>query len=325
MSQSLRVVFAGTPVFAAAHLKQLIESSHDVVAVYTQPDRPSGRGKQLTQSPVKQLACDHGLPVLQPPTLKNEEAALELAALNADVMVVVAYGLLLPKAILETPRHGCINVHASLLPRWRGAAPIHRAIEAGDTTTGVTIMAMDEGLDTGPMLSKATIDISEQHTTESLTQALEILGGSALIKTLDDLESSLKGATEQSADGVTYAHKIIKEEAAIDWHLSAAEISRKVRALSPAPGCFSIYNDERIKIWEAWADPGPSNTANPPGTLLALTKNGLKVACGSGDLVITRLQLPNKKPMSLPDIMNGHRDRLLVGDRFESHNSSHKK
>ena len=191
MSQSLRVIFAGTPAFAAAHLKQLIKSSHEVVAVYTQPDRPAGRGKRLTPSPVKQIALDHELPLLQPPTLRNEGSASSLAAFGADVMVVVAYGLLLPKAILETPRLGCINVHASLLPRWRGAAPIHRAIEAGDVTTGVTIMAMDEGLDTGPMLSKATIDIGEEHTTESLTQALQILGGNALITTLDDLELSL--------------------------------------------------------------------------------------------------------------------------------------
>ena len=216
-------------------------------------------------------------------------------------------------------------MHASLLPRWRGAAPIHRAIEAGDAATGVTIMAMDEGLDTGPMLCKAVIDISEQHTTESLTQALEILGGSTLIKTLEDLESSLKGATEQPADGVTYAHKITKGEAAIDWHLSAAEISRKVRALSPAPGCFGIYNDERIKIWEAWADSSASDTNNLPGTLLSLTKNGLKVACGSGELVITRLQLPNKKPMSLPDIMNGHKDRFVLGDQFAIDNTSNNK
>ena len=318
MSQSLRVIFAGTPAFAAAHLKQLIKSSHEVVAVYTQPDRPAGRGKRLTPSPVKQIALDHGLPVLQPPTLRNDGSASSLAAFGADVMVVVAYGLLLPKAILEAPRLGCINVHASLLPRWRGAAPIHRAIEAGDVTTGVTIMAMDEGLDTGPMLSKATIDISEEYTTESLTQALQILGGNALITTLDDLESSLKGATKQPDDGVTYAHKIRKVEAAINWDLSAAEISRKVRALSPAPGCFGIYKKERIKIWEARAESTPSNTGNLPGTLLALTKNGLKVACGDGDLVITRIQLPNKKPMSLPDIMNGHKDRLVVGDRFES-------
>lgn len=318
MSQSLRVVFAGTPAFAAAHLQTLIESSHKIVAVYTQPDRPSGRGKRLTPSPVKQLALDHGLPVLQPSTLRSEDAASELAAFNADVMVVVAYGLLLPKAILETPRLGCVNVHASLLPRWRGAAPIHRAIEAGDATTGVTIMAMDEGLDTGPMLSKAEIDISEQDTTASLTQALETLGGSTLIATLDDLESSLTGAAKQPADGVTYAHKITKEEAAIDWRLSAVEISRKIRALSPSPGCFGVYNEERIKIWEARPDATKANPTNPPGTLLALTKNGLIVACGDGGLVITRLQLPNKKPMSLPDIMNGHKDRLAVGDRFAS-------
>lgn len=318
MSTSLRVVFAGTPAFAAAHLKKLIESSHDVVAVYTQPDRPSGRGKRLTPSPVKQLALEHALPVLQPPTLKSEAATVELAGLNADVMIVVAYGLLLPKQILDTPRLGCINVHASLLPRWRGAAPIHRAIEAGDANTGVTIMAMDEGLDTGPMLSKAAIDIGERHTTESLTQALEVLGANTLITTLDDLESSLDGATEQPADGVTYAHKITKEDAAIDWCRPAKDISRKVRALSPAPGCFGVYSDERIKIWEAAVGTSASNTNEPPGTLLALTKNGLTVACGDGNLVITRLQLPNKKPMSVADIMNGHKDRLVVGDRFVS-------
>ena len=179
-------------------------------------------------------------------------------------------------------------------------------------------MAMDEGLDTGPMLSKAEIDISEQDTTASLTQALETLGGSTLITTLDDLESSLKGAAKQPADGVTYAHKITKKEAAIDWRLSAVEISRKIRALSPSPGCFGVYNEERIKIWEARPDATAANPANPPGTLLALTKNGLIVACGDGGLVITRLQLPNKKPMSLPDIMNGHKDRLVVGDRFAS-------
>lgn len=318
MSTSLRVVFAGTPAFAAAHLKQLIESSHEVVAVYTQPDRPSGRGKRLTPSPVKQLALEHALPVLQPPTLKNEEATAELARLNADVMVVVAYGLLLPKQILDTPRLGCINVHASLLPRWRGAAPIHRAIEAGDASTGVTIMAMDEGLDTGSMLSTATIDISERHTTESLTQALEVLGASTLIATLNDLESALAGATAQPADGVTYAHKITKEDAAIDWRRPAEDICRKVRALSPAPGCFSVYNDERIKIWEAEVGASALNANEPPGTLLALSKNGLTVACGDGVLVITRLQLPNKKPMSVSDIMNGHKDRLVVGDRFAS-------
>lgn len=318
MTKSLRVVFAGTPTFAAAHLKQLIASSHEVVAVYTQPDRPSGRGKQLKPSPVKQIALEQGLPVLQPSTLRNDRAAAELAVLNADVMVVVAYGLLLPKEILETPRLGCINVHASLLPRWRGAAPIHRAIEAGDSATGVTIMAMDEGLDTGPMLSKAAIDISEQHTTESLAQELEVIGGDTLLATLNQLESSLGLATEQPTDGVTYAHKISKEEAAIDWQRSAKEISRKVRALSPAPGCFGLYKGERIKIWDAKAEPTAIRADEPPGTLVAVTKAGLTVNCGAGHLVITRLQLPNKKPMSLSDIMNGHRDRLAVGDRFTS-------
>jgi len=318
MSKSLRVVFAGTPTFAAAHLQQLLKSNHEVIAVYTQPDRPSGRGKRLTPSPVKQLALEHALPVLQPPTLRDKSAAADLAAFNADVMIVVAYGLLLPKEILETPRLGCINVHASLLPRWRGAAPIHRAIETGDASTGVTIMAMDEGLDTGPMLSKAAITISEEHTTESLTQALEILGGATLIATLDNLESSLETAITQPIEGVTYAHKVSKEEAAIDWCRSAEEISRKIRALTPAPGCFTVYDNERIKIWAARAEHTTAAAAEPPGTLLAVTKEGLRVASGDGHLIITQLQLPNKKPMSLSDIMNGHKDRLVVGSRFMS-------
>lgn len=318
MSQSLRVVFAGTPAFAAAHLKQLIGSNHEVVAVYTQPDRPSGRGKRLTASPVKQVALEHTLPVLQPKTLRDEGAAEALAAFNADVMVVVAYGLLLPKAILDTPRLGCINVHASLLPRWRGAAPIHRAIEAGDTSSGVTIMSMDEGLDTGPMLSKAAIDISDAHTTETLTMALETLGAETLITTMDSLELSLEKATEQPIEGVTYAHKITKEDAVIDWHLSAAEISRKIRALSPAPGCHTFYGDERLKVWVAMADTSDSLIDEAPGTLVAMDKTGLKVACGDGRLVITRLQLPNKKPMSLADLLNGHKERLVVGNIFTS-------
>lgn len=318
MNQSLRVVFAGTPAFAAAHLKQLIGSNHEVVAVYTQPDRPSGRGKRLTASPVKQVALEHTLPVLQPKTLRDEGAAEALAAFNADVMVVVAYGLLLPKAILDTPRLGCINVHASLLPRWRGAAPIHRAIEAGDTSSGVTIMSMDEGLDTGPMLSKAAIDISDAHTTETLTMALETLGAETLITTMDSLELSLEKATEQPIEGVTYAHKITKEDAVIDWHLSAAEISRKIRALSPAPGCHTFYGDERLKVWVAMADTSDSLIDEAPGTLVAMDKTGLKVACGDGRLVITRLQLPNKKPMSLADLLNGHRERLVVGNIFTS-------
>lgn len=318
MNQSLRVVFAGTPAFAAAHLKQLIGSNHEVVAVYTQPDRPSGRGKRLTASPVKQVALEHTLPVLQPKTLRDEGAAEALAAFNADVMVVVAYGLLLPKAILDTPRLGCINVHASLLPRWRGAAPIHRAIEAGDTSSGVTIMSMDEGLDTGPMLSKAAIDISDAHTTETLTMALETLGAETLITTMDSLELSLEKATEQPIEGVTYAHKITKEDAVIDWHLSAAEISRKIRALSPAPGCHTFYGDERLKVWVAMADTSDSLIDEAPGTLVAMDKTGLKVACGDGRLVITRLQLPNKKPMSLADLLNGHKERLVVGNIFTS-------
>lgn len=318
MTTPLRVVFAGTPPFAAAHLARVIASNHEVVAVYTQPDRPSGRGKRLTASPVKELAAEYAIPVLQPSTLKTEHAADQLASFNADVMIVVAYGLLLPSDILRTPRLGCINVHASLLPRWRGAAPIQRAIEAGDATTGVTIMAMDEGLDTGPMLSTAPIPICEHHNTETLTQALKDLGREALIEALDDLELRLSAAIEQPDAGVTYAHKITKNEAAIDWSRSAEEIARKIRALSPAPGCFGICNDERIKILEAKADTSIPKSDEIPGTIIAIDKTALTVICGADHLMVTRLQLPNKKPMTLVDVMNGHKGRLSPGNRFMS-------
>ena len=236
MQTPLRVVFAGTPSFAAGHLTELLASRHEIVAVYTQPDRPAGRGKQLTASPVKAVAQEHAIPIFQPASLRSPEQVAALQALEPDVMVVVAYGLLLPKTILDVPAFGCINVHASLLPRWRGAAPIHRAIEAGDPETGVTIMRMDEGLDTGAMLKIATTGITNSHTTGTLTKELETLGAKTLISTLDSLPQYLENAVDQPNDGVTYAHKISKADAIIDWSQSSASIAQKIRALNPAPG-----------------------------------------------------------------------------------------
>jgi methionyl-tRNA formyltransferase len=316
MSKPLRVVFAGTPQFAAAHLESLLRAQHNVIAVYTQPDRPAGRGKQLKASPVKEIALAHSLAVYQPATLKTNEAADALAQLNADVLIVVAYGLILPKTILALPRLGCINVHASLLPRWRGAAPIHRAIEAGDEETGVTIMQMDEGLDTGPMLRLEKISITAQHTTQTLTRDLEQLGPATLLNTLNALEETQRCAVPQPSDGVTYAEKISKSEAMIEWSQSATVLARKIRALNPAPGCFSTLDNQRVKVWEAIPVYSAGTPAHAPGTLVSITREQLNVACGGGLLAITRLQLPSKKPMSIADLLNGNQANFSVGDRF---------
>jgi len=319
MPTPLRVVFAGTPAFAAGHLTELLASEHEVIAVYSQPDRPAGRGKRLTASPVKAVAQAHSIPVFQPVSLRSSEEQGALQALKPDVMVVVAYGLLLPKTILDVPAFGCINVHASLLPRWRGAAPIHRAIEAGDQESGITIMRMDEGLDTGAMLTIAKTSITTSHTTGTLTDELETLGAKTLISTLDSLPALLKVAVDQPEDGITYAHKISKTEAIIDWSQSTASITRKIRALNPAPGCFTLLSDQRIKLWEASAVSSESGAKSAPGTIISLTKEGLTVSAGDGLVSITRLQLPNKKPLSIAEVVNGNPAPLSPGNQFESH------
>lgn len=318
METTLRVVFAGTPQFAASHLAELVASRHEVVAVYTQPDRPAGRGKQLTASPVKEMALAHSIPIYQPGTLRTPEEVVALKALKPDVMIVVAYGLLLPREILDVPAYGCLNVHASLLPRWRGAAPIHRAIEAGDAETGVTIMCMDEGLDTGAMLKVAKTAVTASHTTGTLTSDLETLGAKTLISALDSLPMILKKAVEQPDIGVTYAHKISKDDAMIDWAQSSASIARKIRALNPAPGCFTLLENQRIKVWEATAGSTDSGVDHPPGTIIKLDKETLDVAAGDGLVSIKRLQLPNKKPLPIADIVNGNPDPLSPGARFRS-------
>lgn len=312
----LRIVFAGTPDFAAHHLKALLASGHPLVGVYTQPDRPAGRGKKLQASPVKRMALEADLPVYQPGSLKSEEARAELAALEPDLMVVVAYGLLLPKAILDTPRLGCINVHASLLPRWRGAAPIQRAIEAGDTESGVTIMQMDVGLDTGDMLVKARCPITPTDTAGDLHERLVDLGGPALLEAVDQLASGTAQPEPQDDNQSNYAPKITKAEAALDWRRPAPELERQVRAFTPFPICHTRLNDQKdpIRVWQASVL--PQNGQYEPGQVAKVTQEAVVVACGEGALALKKLQLPGKKAMPVADLLRGRADLFQVGDRF---------
>ncbi|QLF93416.1 methionyl-tRNA formyltransferase [Pseudomonas sp. ABC1] len=305
----MRIVFAGTPEFAAQHLQALLDAGRNVVAVYTQPDRPAGRGQKLAPSPVKQLALAQDLPVLQPPTLRDAGAQAELAALEADLMVVVAYGLILPQVVLDTPRLGCINSHASLLPRWRGAAPIQRAIQAGDGESGVTVMRMEAGLDTGPMLLKVSTPITAEDTGGSLHDRLATLGSGAVVEAVAALEAgSLVGEVQDDALA-TYAHKLNKDEARIDWSRPAAELERLVRAFHPWPICHSSLNGEVVKVHAAL----PSSGAGAPGTILAASRDGLTVACGEGALLLTRLQLPGGKALGFADLFNSRREQFAPG------------
>lgn len=305
----MRIVFAGTPEFAAQHLRALLEAGRQVVAVYTQPDRPAGRGQKLMPSPVKQLAMTHNIPVYQPQTLRDPAAQAELAALQPDLMVVVAYGLILPQAVLDTPRLGCINSHASLLPRWRGAAPIQRAVEAGDAESGVTVMQMEAGLDTGPMLLKVTTPISAEDTGGTLHDRLAELGARAIVEAVDGLEAgTLKGQAQDDALAC-YAHKLSKDEARLDWSRPAVELERQIRALHPWPICHSGLSGEAVKVHAAQLADG----SGAPGTILDAGKDGLRVACGQGALLLTRLQLPGGKPLAFSDLYNSRREQFAAG------------
>lgn len=319
MSHGLRIIFAGTPEFAAEHLKALLDSRHQVIAVYSQPDRPAGRGKKLTSSPVKEVALARDIPVYQPLNFKSPEAVAELAALHADLMVVVAYGLILPKVVLDTPRLGCINVHASILPRWRGAAPIQRAIEAGNTETGVTIMQMDVGLDTGDMLIKAFCPILNEDTGGSLHDKLVSIGTPALIEALDLIESGAIKPEKQDDSLSNYAPKLSKEEAALNWQLTAAELERKVRAFNPFPVAHTkpagASDDQRIRIWAA--STSDKTTSATPGSITHINDQGLWIACKQGQLILDTLQLPGKKAMRVSEILRGHPDLFKVGDQLE--------
>jgi methionyl-tRNA formyltransferase len=315
-SRPLKIVFAGTPDFAAQHLAALLnQNEHKIVAVYTQPDRPAGRGKQLQASHVKTLALLNGIPVYQPASLKTAEAQQELAALKADVMIVVAYGLLLPQTVLDIPPLGCINVHGSILPRWRGAAPIQRAIEAGDKETGVTIMQMDAGLDTGPILLISRCAIDDEETSATLYEKLAKLGPNALQKTLRQLADGTAAPESQDNSQSTYAKKIDKAEAEIDWQENAKIISQRIRGFNPAPVTFTTLNGERVKIWHALATQNTAANAQP-GEIIQAEKDGLIVAAGEGSVVIKIMQMENGKALPVKDILNGHASRLTPGTVF---------
>lgn len=314
----MRIVFAGTPEFAALHLQALLDDSsgnYEIVAVYTQPDRPAGRGKKLTPSPVKALAENHDLPVLQPLSLKDSEQQQILADLNADVMVVVAYGLLLPPTILDTPKHGCINVHASLLPRWRGAAPIQRAIEAGDAETGVTIMQMDVGLDTGDMLQVSRCTIDTDDTGGSLHDKLAIIGPPALLITLEQIAQGTVIAEKQNDALSNYAPKITKGEALLDWLQPANVLENKIRAFNPFPVTYTTLGSDRIRIWQAELSTPLNNDSNnhTPGTILEASNNGIKISTKEGCLLITELQLPGKKRLPASEMLKSRAELFSPG------------
>ncbi|WP_417666057.1 methionyl-tRNA formyltransferase [Pseudidiomarina sp.] len=315
MPNPKKVVFAGTPEFAAEHLAALINDEQtEVVAVYTQPDRPAGRGKKLQASPVKQLALQHHLPIHQPQSLRTPDAQAELAAYQADVMVVVAYGILLPQAILDVPRYGCINVHGSLLPRWRGAAPIQRALWAGDAETGVAIMQMEAGLDTGPVLLEARLPITAEDTSATLYDKLAKLGPPALLETLHNLDALQPHAKNQDDAAATYAKKLSKEEAKLDWQQPAAALERWVRAFNPWPICWLVAGQgDIVKVWRADVVPG-SNA--PPGTVLQADKHGIVIQTADQALRLLELQPAGKKTMPVADFLNGRSDGFVVGSKL---------
>ena len=286
-----RIVFAGTPDFALASLTALVEGGRRPVAVLTQPDRPAGRGKKLTASPVKQYAIEQGIPVQQPVTLRDEQAAAQLADLEPDVLIVAAYGLILPQACLDIPKHGCLNVHASILPRWRGAAPIQAAILAGDAQTGVSLMAMTAGLDCGPVFHVEVLDIGADETAGQLHDRLAALGGEALVSHLDAILGGDLEAVPQDEERATYAPKIDKQDARIDWSLIADETVRRIRAYNPFPGAYCFHGDTRIKVWRASAVDGQAEA----GTVLQCDQDAVVVACGEGALRLDELQLPGKR------------------------------
>ena len=314
----MRIIFAGTPDFAAAHLQALIDAQHNIIGVYTQPDRPAGRGKKLTPSAVKILAQAHNIPVYQPGSLKTQQSQDELAALNPDLLVVVAYGLILPKPVLDTPTQGCINVHGSILPKWRGAAPIQRAIWAGDHETGVTIMQMDEGLDTGNILLIERLQITPDDTSAILYDKLAALGPKALVTALSTFSQLTPVA--QNNEHASYAKKLSKDEAELNWHLSAVQLERNVRAFNPWPVAWFMYNDNPIKVWQAhFQIPSESSSSNQaPGTILSFDKHGLKVMTNQGILVITNLQQAGKKAQDVSQLVNGQATLFIKGNMINS-------
>jgi methionyl-tRNA formyltransferase len=309
---TLNIVFGGTPEFAVPALTALIAAGHRIAAVYTQPDRPAGRGQHVTQSPVKNVALAHGLNIEQPITLRDSTAAAKLANFQPDVMVVVAYGLILPAEFLAVPRLGCVNIHGSLLPRWRGAAPVHRAVLAGDSLSGVSIMCMNEGLDTGPVLSRHETPIGERETSKSLHDRLALLGAEALTTTLAKYAAGELTPQAQPLAGVTYAHKIRKEEALLDWQRPAVALDAQVRAFNPWPIAETRWHGQQLRVWDAVPLSVDSQAA--PGTVMHTDANGILVATGKGVLNLLRVQLAGRKQMSADEFLNAHR---IAGDVLE--------
>lgn len=308
---SLTVIFAGTPAFATPTLEALLRSSHKVIAVYTQPDRPAGRGRKMTESPVKTLAKQHALPLYQPATLRDAQAQEALRALQADVMVVAAYGLLLPPMVLSAPKFGCVNVHPSLLPRWRGATPIQSPILAGDQTTGVTIMQMNEGLDTGDLLRQIKTDILPGEVSGELHDRLSLVGADLLIETLDQIDAGTLIKTPQEDALATYAKKFAKTTGKIDWQLPAEVIGNVVRACNPWPVATTTFEGKTLRIWRA--DVLPETSDYPPGAVAAIDKHQLCVATGEGLLRLLDVQMPGGKRVSVQDFINAHKAALRVG------------
>ncbi|MBU3020192.1 methionyl-tRNA formyltransferase [Aestuariibacter sp. A3R04] len=311
MKSPLKIIFAGTPDFAADHLKALLDSAHEVVAVYTQPDRPAGRGKKLTASPVKVLAEAEHIPVYQPQSLKTKAAQDELASIDADIMVVVAFGLILPQVVLDTPKYGCLNVHGSILPKWRGAAPIQRAIWAGDKDTGVTIMQMDAGLDTGDMLHVVKVPIADTETSASLYTKLAACAPAALLEVLNDLPRFTDQAEPQDSRLATYANKLSKEEALIDWSQPSEQIERNIRAFNPWPVAWMKIGVDNVKVWDARIL--ESTSSSTPGVVVKADKHGIVVSTGSCDICLTQLQIPGKKSLPAADVLNARPQWFIVG------------
>jgi methionyl-tRNA formyltransferase len=306
-----RIVFAGTPDFALASLRALVEADLLPVTVMTQPDRPAGRGKKLTASPVKQFAVEHDIPVWQPVTLKDPDAVDHLSSLEPDLMVVAAYGLILPQAVLDVPRRGCLNVHASLLPKWRGAAPVQRSILAGDNETGVCLMQMEAGLDTGPVFACATTPIGDDESAGALHDRLAAMGGELLVAKLPDILDGRIDPSPQDDDAATYAAKLNKQEARIDWLDTAADIALQVRAYNPVPGAWFEIGEERIKCWRAVAI---EHVEGPAGVVIQAGKDGIDVTCGSGALRLLEIQRPGRKRVSAAEFAS---QLDLSGKRFE--------
>lgn len=299
----MKIVFAGTPDFAVPTLQALLNSAHQVCAVYTQPDRPAGRGRKLSASPVKKLAIAADIPVYQPENFKHTEDLDALAKLNPDLLVVIAYGLILPQAVLDTPKYGCINVHGSLLPRWRGAAPIHRALMAGDTKTGITIMKVVKKLDAGDMLAQSECEIEADATSSSLHDRLAVMGAAGLVDVVDQIANGSVVAIPQDESLVTYAHKLSKAESVLDWQQSATDLDRKIRGLNAWPVAQTVYKSETLRIWRS--QPLNRESHLPPGTI-SCAEQALDVATGNGTLRLLEVQLPNGKPISGKDFLNAY-------------------